>query len=69
MPECYSNYRVRVSGRVRQMVALPEYKILCPLRSVAKFEHIVVNVVKHLHAIAPYRMVLSSIYPGFICIA
>ena len=37
MPECYSNYRVRVSGRVRQMVALPEYKILRPMRSVAKF--------------------------------
>ena len=37
MPEFYSNYRVGVFGRVRQMVALPEYKILCPMRSVTKF--------------------------------
>ena len=37
MSECLSNYKVRVFGRVRQMEALLEFKILCPMRSVAKF--------------------------------
>ena len=36
MPEFYSNYRSRISRRVRQMVTRPEYKILCPMRSGAK---------------------------------